>query len=177
MRAHTIKEIEEALKESQGQCASIADDIERLKRIINDAIPILIDNFGAIVTATEAQKVLSSHILKLLETVALPETVEKLASEQSEVEWRISEGLGLATRAIQFQDMVNQLGDNVIHRLNIIDEMLQESVCENTGVRGQLPKEAGVVEGIRQKVEKLRELKRRNPVAQDSIDEGEVELF
>lgn len=177
MREHTVIEIAAALKESQSQCASISEDIQRLQKIINEAIPILIENFGAIVQATDAQKMLSKHILELLQTVELPQTVEKLATEQADVEWRISEGLGLATRAIQFQDIVNQLGTNVIQRLAIMDEMLQECICDHTGVIGQLPKEAGVIQDIRRKVEALRELKLRQPVSQDSIDEGDVELF
>lgn len=132
----------------QDHLLSARHDLERLERLLNDACETLLQGFQGAAHQLEAA---------MAETPASPVADSAKDNLQETVQ-----SLYRTVTALQFQDMATQLIQHTSRRLrNCADQLAQEAM-------GQDPDGDAVIET---------EPQRPNPVTQDEMDAGSVELF
>jgi len=105
----------------------------------------------------------------------LSETLEKVSDSTGS----IGEGVNAAVRALQFEDIVRQLMENMESRLGLYSDVLgktKKTVLEPRGEAETLTE----IEEIRSELTELSRVRDNvdaKTVSQDSMDAGEVELF
>ncbi len=113
----------------------------------------------------------------------LHDNTSKRIAEISDVIKRIDEKVGLAVTSLQFEDIVTQLGGHIDKRLDIISESLH-NIDEAHNLAVDDNEESGQPQNISEKIKNcvndaISQLEKidHNPVAQENMAVGEVDLF
>ncbi len=107
--------------------------------------------------------------------------MSRVIVKQAEISGKVNEVVGSAVTSLQFQDMVNQLLQHSRLRLDsmqeawrVIGDLAQE---EQSGK----PTSSDAVDSVRQKVVEIfknaNQVSRRNPVRQEHMQSGDIDLF
>ena len=124
-----------------------SNDLDRLQRLLSDACESLIEHFYA------ANGVLGAIV---------QEPTPRTGGGDIPQLQRVMEHMAGAVTAMQFQDMATQLVDHTTRRLrNCADRLAQQTMGDDEGEKAYI--EAAPL--------------RPNPVTQDAVDAGSVELF
>ena len=131
----------------QDHLMSASNDLERLQRLLADACEILMTRFHG--AAATVRDLLAAR-------AGQPDA-------EPEVLRRVMDDLGVAVTALQFQDMASQLIHHTHLRLrSVADQLAREAFGEDDPEGAAIVTEAPL---------------RPNPVTQDEMDAGSVELF
>jgi hypothetical protein len=155
------------------QFSSTLHDLQQLRSLLGDATGKLSQAFQLMVRQAREQGVLSEQLQRESDApTAL--AIHALAGE-------ISRGAMLVVQSLQFEDMANQLLQHVDKRLAWLDEFSRDASLLRTGVKGDVVgmsfAEFLAVEGrISLLNSRLGEWDRK-VVQQQSLDEGDIELF
>jgi hypothetical protein len=155
------------------QFSSTLHDLQQLRSLLGDATGKLSQAFQLMVRQAREQGTLSDQLQRETDAPAAA-AIHALAGE-------ISRGAMLVVQSLQFEDMANQLLQHVDKRLAWLDEFSRDASLLRTGVKGDLVgmtfAEFQAVEGrISQLNSRLGEWDRK-VVQQQSLDEGDIELF
>jgi len=174
-------EIQARLEQLQGtvhasldlQFSSTLHDLQQLRSLLGDATGKLSQAFQLMVRQAREQGVLSEQLQRESDAPAAV-AIHALAGE-------ISRGAMLVVQSLQFEDMANQLLQHVDKRLAWLDEFSRDASLLRTGVKGDMVgmsfAEFLAVEGrISLLNSRLGEWDRK-VVQQQSLDEGDIELF
>jgi hypothetical protein len=131
----------------QDHLMSASNDLERLQRLLADACDVLMSRFHGAV----------SNVRGLM---AAPDG--QVPPADAEALKRVMDDLGVAVTALQFQDMASQLIHHTHLRLRSVADQLARDAF------GDDPEGAAIVSEAPL---------RPNPVTQDEMDAGSVELF
>jgi hypothetical protein len=168
--------IHSILDASHSQCQMMTEDMQRLNQIINDAIPAIINSFNTMYECMEKQGVLSKELLGG-EKVATPH-IAHWKQEYKALEGESAKSLDQVLIALQFQDMVNQLTQNMVKRLTIMQDIFQETVSDVMPAYSEIKGVAFAIhDSIEQRISLLNELTFKTPVAQESMEAGDIDLF
>lgn len=155
------------------QFTSTLHDLQQLRSLLGDATGKLSQAFQLMVRQAREQGVLAAQLKAESDAPAAAE-IHALAGE-------ISRGAVLVVQSLQFEDMANQLLQHVDKRLAWLDELSRDASVLRAGVKGDV---VGMSFAEFMQVEsRIAELNSRatqwdrKPVHQQSLDEGEIELF
>ena len=116
-----------------------------------------------------------NHVQKVNQTMA------GVIAKQSDISTKVDEVVGAAVTSLQFQDMVNQLVQHSIQRIDSMQDAWQRmgdvANLEQTGVVGSQPDVEVVCREIAEMFKRADHLSARNPVRQEHMQSGEIELF
>ena len=104
---------------------------------------------------------------------------EKMASVQA-ITGDINQEVGVAVRALQFEDMVTQLVQHAEDTCSRLAPFIHELSANYQMEATQGGETDEKIARLRQRLQSIREqhcAPRHEPVAQESMEEGEVELF
>lgn len=108
-------------------------------------------------------------------------TLANVIKKQSEISVKVDEVVGAAVTSLQFQDMVNQLVQHSIQRLNSMQtawvRMGEIAQQEQSGVVVSQQEIEVVCQEIVQMFKQADQLSSRNPVRQEHMNSGDIELF
>ncbi|MFN8572022.1 MAG: hypothetical protein U0132_08200 [Gemmatimonadaceae bacterium] len=156
----------------ESQFSEAFSDLVQLRSILGDATGKLSQAFGTMVRQAREQERQAKELQQQVGVDAAAGVV-KLAGE-------ITSGAMLVVQALQFEDMANQLLQHVDKKIAWLQNfatdasILRASVIND--VVGMSMADFAVIEG---RVQALREQLQssRKAVQQESLDEGEIELF
>lgn len=131
----------------QDHLMSASNDLERLQRLLADACDVLMSRFHGAVSNVRGLMAPSDGRMPAAEAEALK---------------RVMDDLGVAVTALQFQDMASQLIHHTHLRLRSVADQLARDAFGDDPEGGAIVSEAPL---------------RPNPVTQDEMDAGSVELF
>lgn len=161
------------LESLDGQFGQTIGDIQQLRGLLVDATGKLSQAFQLMVRQAQLQRELSKKLIDEVDSAAARDVYD-LAGE-------ISKGAMLVVQSLQFEDMANQLLQHVDKRIAWLDSFARDSSLLRTAARedmvGMTYEEFLAVE------ERLAELRMqlgvwdRKVVQQQSLDEGDIELF
>ena len=121
-----------------------------------------------------------SRVNNILESVSqMNEQIEFKVKGISEVTGKIESNVGHAVRSLQFEDLVSQTVIAIEKHLNYLDEHVTD-LEEATIMVNNQDSNANKIETIKQlliKLEEKRAQKMHKPVSQESMSEGDIELF
>jgi methyl-accepting chemotaxis protein len=101
-----------------------------------------------------------------------------IVEQQADIADEVANHVNRAITALQFQDIVNQLAGHMEKRLILVSDILVEySRYQEAGMLGGVQGSKGIVESLRQKIESLATFTFKNPVSQESMGTGDIELF
>ncbi len=124
--------------------------------------------------ALEAKTQVDGALVRLAD---INNNIGNLLTQQGDIATEVSGHVDRAITSLQFQDMVNQLSGSIIHRVELVERLLAEfssgraMVSKGTGFTP-----ASMVD-VQEKTRTLRELSVKNPVSQQSMGHGDIELF
>lgn len=151
---HQISEVVVAIKEAEASVHSIAgQDMNfalEAKVSVNDAL---------------------GRLTKVNEHMA------NIVGQQVDMANQVSVQVDRAITALQFQDLVNQSATHMTKRLELIGEILNEYARYRQSGVTDLRSGQNIVDTLRKKVELLATFTLKNPVSQESMGHGDVELF
>jgi hypothetical protein len=166
------------LDASQLQCQIMAKDIQRLSQMINEAIPTILSSFNTMYDCFEKQGELSEKLIfgkedkSSVSLSALKEEYKKLAQDSAT-------SLDQVMIALQFHDMITQLCQNIVKRLDVMQDIFKDSTLELPAL--YQGKTTHLVSHSNAHVQKnlsvLHEMTSTTPVAQESMDSGDIDLF
>ena len=131
----------------QDHLMTASNDLDRLQRLLADAATTLLQHFHG----------LSEQIARLRQQLDSGRVVDPVAFE------RALQALGGAVIALQFQDMASQLITHTDRRLrSCADRLARDALADDDDDGAPLTMPAPL---------------RPNPVTQDEIDAGSIELF
>lgn len=157
----------------ESQFGSTLFDLQQLRNMLGDATGKLSQAFQLMVRQAREQGELAGR-LRAETDAPIARDIEELAGE-------ISKGAMLVVQSLQFEDMANQLLQHVDKRIDWLGNFARDASLLRTAVRedmvGMTYAEFLAVE------ERLAELRMqlgqwdRKVVQQQSLDEGDIELF
>ncbi|MCC6927686.1 MAG: hypothetical protein IT359_01735 [Gemmatimonadaceae bacterium] len=161
------------LESLDGQFGQTLGDLQQLRGLLGDATGKLSQAFQLMVRQAQLQRDMARTLIDEVDSPAARD-IHELAGE-------ISKGAMLVVQSLQFEDMANQLVQHVDKRIAWLDCFARDASLLRTAVRedmiGMSYEEFLAVE------ERLAELRMqlgvwdRKVVQQQSLDEGEIELF
>jgi len=175
----------------QGSLHKLADELSQLivrehqilqgemcqvRILVSDAVKNLDSNFRSLSARASEQ---SAILDQVVETGRVEkEQQQKLSTISDEIKSHTSTTI----RALQFDDIVQQLAGHTCDRIARMQELFAELEDKLTNIRKL---EAMDGDGIQNYVEKMRDevgcfrarLEKENPVRQNSMSEGKIELF
>ena len=109
------------------------------------------------------------------------QTMSNVIEKQSVISTKVDEVVGAAVTSLQFQDMVNQLLQHSIQRLDSMQtawlRMGDVAKQEQSGVVVSQQEIVKVLQEIVEVFERADRLSSRNPVRQEHMQSGDIELF
>jgi len=176
--------------------AVVADEVRNLSQTSNDFSEKISDLMsGAMTNITHAQATIehmaSKDMMFAIESkqkvdmtfkemdalnAYIAETLDKVSGNTEAIDQQI----GVAVRALQFEDIVRQLVEHVQERLTGMDDIVSylENVVDETSSKEQIE---AFVKSIEEKIEQLNQLHKdemqSKKVLQENMDAGDVELF
>ena len=121
-----------------------------------------------------------TRVNNILESVSqMNEQIEFKVKGISEVTGKIESNVGHAVRSLQFEDLVSQTVVVIEKHLNYLDEHVAD-LEEATIMVNNQDSDANKIKAIKQlliKLEEKRAQKMHKPVSQESMSEGDIELF
>lgn len=157
----------------ESQFGSALFDLQQLRNMLVDATGKLSQAFQLMVRQSREQGELAGR-LRAETDAPIAREIEALAGE-------ISKGAGLVVQSLQFEDMANQLLQHVDKRIGWLGKFARDASLLQTAVRDNM---VGMTYAEFLEVEeRLAELRMqlvlwdRKVVQQQSLDEGEIELF
>ena len=165
---HSTKFNEEIRARVEGAQSSIDGARELIGAVASKDLNIAISAKGNVDIMLEGVNDMNKHVSKNLEDISV-------------IAEKIHDGVGVAVRALQFEDIVRQTIDYTFPHIdrmeelftNCIDSLSTTSDIEPKEISDQLQELRGCVVKVKEKWEPLF----HKPVEQASMDEGEVELF
>ena len=107
--------------------------------------------------------------------------MNKVISKQSEISVKVDEVVGAAVTSLQFQDMVNQLLQYSVQRIDCMrtawQRMGEVAKQEQGGVTVSRQEVESASREISEVFERADHLSSRNPVRQEHMQSGDIELF
>lgn len=155
------------------QFTSTLHDLQQLRSLLVDATGKLSQAFQLMVRQAREQGVLAAKLKQ--------ETDAPSAAEIHALAGEISRGAVLVVQSLQFEDMATQLLQHVDKRLAWLDELSRDASVLRAGIKGNvigmsfdefLQVESRVAELTSRATEWD-----RKAVQQQSLDEGDIELF
>ena len=113
----------------------------------------------------------------LLRLAAINENIGGLLTQQGVIAAEVSGHVDRAVTSLQFQDMVNQLANNIINRIELVERLLAEFSSGRAVVSKGTGFTSDTLVSVQEKTQALRELSVKNPVSQQSMGHGDIELF
>lgn len=164
---------EEVLASLDLQFTAALHDLQQLRSLLVDATGKLSQAFQLMVRQAREQSVLAAQLRRETDAPSAA-TIHELAGE-------ISRGAGLVVQSLQFEDMANQLLQHVDKRLSWLDALSRDASVLRAGIKGDVIgisfTEFADVEGrIAALNSRVGEWDRK-VVMQQSLDEGDIELF
>ncbi|GAB6039406.1 methyl-accepting chemotaxis protein [Endothiovibrio diazotrophicus] len=181
--------------------AVVADEVRKLSRhsnAFNEQIRSQVEQ--AKTTVNEARDIIGEIAAKdmnvaingkgkademLAELANLEDRISGTLAGVAEITGEINDGVGLAVRALQFEDIVTQIlgfANTQLDQLSAFSATLRQNLdgLESAREDGDLSRYTGRILSIRGELQALRgqwTTERHKPVPQESMEEGEVELF
>jgi len=103
--------------------------------------------------------------------------ISDIVSQQAGIAGEVTGHVDRAVTALQFQDMVNQLVGHMVKRLQLMDELLTEFSSGRAVVSKGVGVHVTATDDLQKRISSLRELTMKNPVSQESMGHGGIELF
>jgi hypothetical protein len=148
-------------------------DLQQLRSLLMDATGKLSRAFQLVVRQAREQGVLAARLQE--------ETDAPSATAINDLAREISRGAGLVVQSLQFEDMATQLPQHVDKRLAWLDEFSRDASVLRADVQGDVvgmtfPEFLDVSGRIADLNARVGTWDRK-PVQQQSLDEGDIELF
>lgn len=164
------REVQGALQHGFGETLA---DLQQLRGLLGDATTKLSAAFQAMIHQARSQQVAAARLEADVGAGGARE-IRQLAEE-------ITRGSLLVVQSLQFEDMANQLLQHVDRRLGWLEQFARDAAplhsAVSLGVVGLTPEDFGAVEAsLARQRDDLRGW-RHKAVQQESLDEGDVELF
>lgn len=109
------------------------------------------------------------------------QAMSTVIGKQSEISIKVDDVVGAAVTSLQFQDMVNQLLQHSVQRIDCMHSawlrMGEVAKQEQCGTPISPEQVAQVTHEIGQVFERAKHISAKNPVRQEHMDSGEIELF
>ncbi len=109
------------------------------------------------------------------------QTMSTVIDKQAEISAKVDDVVGAAVTSLQFQDMVNQLLQHSVQRIDCMHSAWQRmgevAKQEQSGVPVSQQQVEQVTQEISQVFERAEHLSAKNPVRQEHMDSGDIELF
>ena len=186
--SQTIKmeEVTSAVKQSidgiELQIKIIQSDLDQIRPLLNDAVVTLHSGFTGIHEQVTLQTSNVDEIFKIIK----PEGLGDIAKKQVLIERHeknindssaeITENLGIALRALQFEDMATQLLSHISTEVNQINKINSKLVRDMDEIGGHVISiENNNINGPKNSCSSL--VDKEKKVAQDSMASGDIELF
>lgn len=157
----------------ESQFGATVDDLHQLRRLLGDATTKLSQAFQLMVNRSRDEGAIAARLLAEHDTPASRE-MHALTTE-------ISRGATLVVQSLQFEDMASQLLQHVDRRVAWLEAFARDASLLRTAVQGE---SVGMSSDEFQVVEdRIAELRTnvgqwdRKIVQQQSLDEGDIELF
>lgn len=125
-------------------------------------------------TAIEGKTVIDGMLVQVDDMNSATEVRTQQMAEDSEI---IQQEINNAMRALQFEDIVNQLTTHIGERLNHIKEVTKTAQPKGIDGHDSLQALSALAEQLSQIRESFSSQKLDKKVEQDSMEEGDVELF
>ena len=163
----------DVLESLDGQFGQTIGDLQQLRGLLGDATGKLSQAFQLMVRQAQMQRELSHRLLEESDAPAARD-IHELAGE-------ISRGAMLVVQSLQFEDMANQLLQHVDKRIAWLDNFARDASLLKTAVRDDMvgmsyPEFLAVEERLAELRMQLGQWDRK-VVQQQSLDEGDIELF
>jgi len=148
----------------------------QVRVLVSDAVKSLDSNFRSLSARASEQSAI------LDEVVESGRVDKKQQQKLSEISDEISSHTSTTIRALQFDDIVQQLAGHTCDRIARMQELFAELEDKLTNIKKLEVMDA---DGIQQYIEKMRDevesfrakLEKENPVRQSSMSEGKIEIF
>lgn len=152
--------------------SQVHDAIEDAEKSVNQMASLDMD--FALQSKNRLDKVLN-HVQQVNQTMA------GVIAKQSDISIKVDEVVGAAVTSLQFQDMVNQLVQHSIQRIDSMQDAWQRmgdvaNLEQSGGVVSQ-PDVEVVCHEIAEMFQRADHLSARNPVRQEHMQSGDIELF
>ena len=151
----------------------LLSEISRMKNIVNEASRSLHQSFNA----------MDSHNRKLrneLEKLAR-DSIKSSGSMEESTQENKSPDLNIGIRALQFEDIIQQMLDHARHRIHTIEKLfsvLEDKISSFDNGSGELEKVKKTLHECHIEIQKTRKLlELENPVKLDSLGKSDVTLF
>jgi methyl-accepting chemotaxis protein len=121
-----------------------------------------------------------SRVTNVLESIAqMNQVIEVRVQDISQVAQKIDANVNNAVRSLQFEDLVSQILGTAGQHLNYLDEHVADLEEATIMINKQSSdsNKIDVIKSLLQKLEEKRTQKMHKPVSQDSMAEGEIDLF
>lgn len=164
------QEVQAALQDGFGETLT---DLQQLRSLLGDATAKLSAAFQTMIHQARSQQVAAARLEASVGADSARE-IRQLAEE-------ITRGSLLVVQSLQFEDMANQLLQHVDKRLAWLEQFAREAAplhsAASLGVVGLTPEDFAAVESSLARQREDRRGWRHKAVQQESLDEGDVELF
>ena len=169
-----LSQLHSAVLESlDGQFGQSIGDLQQLRGLLGDATGKLSQAFQLMVRQAQLQREMSHRLIAEHDSQAARD-IHELAGE-------ISKGAMLVVQSLQFEDMANQLLQHVDKRIAWLDKFARDASLLSTAVRDDMvgmtyAEFLSVEERLAEQRMQLGQWDRK-VVQQQSLDEGDIELF
>jgi len=155
----------------------IREQVEKTRETVEDARVIVGDMASKDMNVALKSK---SRVNNILDSVAqMNQSIETRVKELSLITKKIDTNVGHAVRSLQFEDLVSQILSTAEQHLSYLDEHVTDLEDATILVNNQSGDENKIetIKSLIVKLEDKRAQKMHKPVSQDSMAEGEIDLF
>ncbi|ABK46063.1 methyl-accepting chemotaxis sensory transducer [Magnetococcus marinus MC-1] len=94
----------------------------------------------------------------------------------SQLSEQISHSVGIAVMSLQFEDMVTQLSQSLEKKLNMMENFMTDTLSVSISSADQTTRQSEIRK-VLERHQQIYDTLGHNPVEQESMDEGDIELF